>query len=650
MAASGASASIEVHCTIQDSKKGKFQCNYCGKVVSKMSRIKYHLGGIRGEVTPCTEVPADVKKLFLGKLCENKTMNKVVLNLATSETPLKRKRCPGMNSCTSSKSQSTESASSWKSEGMTSAPEDGSADLSLFSEEAGLWERTFSEGKEYRPSMQARLIGRFFYENGIDFNAVNSPSFQEMMTATVGNAHCEYDIPSYRELKGPILQEEVKEMRQYLQTVRQSWGTTGCSILLDGWIDEKGRTLVNFLADCPQGAIYLSSTDISSCVGDVDAFLSILNGVIEEVGGNNVIQIVAWSAEDWLENAGEKFIEKYKRAMWGVSASHCIELMLEKIGMVSSVKGVMKKAKTVVEFIHTHAPGLELTGSQTLGHELLKPHKIISAIPYMTLENMVSGKKKLREMFLSSGWSTSLLASSEEGKRVVDLISNPSFWHGARMVLKATVPLLRVLGFILGSDKPQAGYIYETMDQVKETIRSEFENNESRYMPFWKIIDGIWNAHLHSPLHAAGYYLNPSLFYASDFYFDAEVAFGLLCSIVLMVRDLDAQVVIALQIDKYRHAKGAFAEGSAVDKRNISPVDWWSRFGEECPQLQRFAIRVFSQTCDGSSRYGLKRDMAEKLLTGGRNRTDQERLRDLTFLSYNLQLQQFHSKLVRNNY
>lgn len=78
-------------------------------------------------------------------------------------------------------------------------------------------------------------------------------------------------------------------------------------------------------------------------------------------------------------------------------------------------------------------------------------------------------------------------------------------------------------------------------------------------------------------------------------------------------------------------------------------MDWWSRFAGECPELQRFAIRVLSQTCEGSSRYGLKRDMAEKLLTGGRNRAEQEQLRDLTFLSFNLQLQKFHPKLIRNN-
>ncbi|KAI6689723.1 hypothetical protein NL676_026551 [Syzygium grande] len=648
MAASGSGASdgLEAHCTIHDSMRGKVQCNYCGKVVSGKFRLKCHLAGMRGDVIPCTEVPADTKKLFHDMVLEqkdasNKAFNREVLNLGTQETPSKRKRGPGTNGCTPRKSQSTESAGSRKSEEIISISEYGSEHLSPLSEDV---ERTFSEGKEYRSSMRARLVGRFFYENGIDLDAVNSPSFQEMMNAMVGNAHSDDEIPSYQELKGPILQEEVKEMRQYVQTVRQSWETTGCSILLDGWIDEKGRTLINFLADCPRGPIYLSSTDVSSCVGDVDAFLSILYGVVEEAGLDNVVQVVAWSSESWLEDASRQFIERYKTALWSVSASYCIELMLEKIGMMSSVTGVMEKAKTLVEFIHTHTAGLEITSTQTLGHELIKPQKIMSAIPYMTLENIVLGKKKLREMFQSSEWSTSVLALSEEGKKVADLINNPSFWSGARMVLKATVPLLRLLCFIRRDDIPQAAYLYETMDQVKETIRNEFKKNESMYMPFWKIIDEVWNTDLHSPLHAAGYFLNPSLFYSSDFYCDGEVAFGLLCCMVLMAHDRETHALISFQLDNYRHAEGAFAEGSAAAQMNISPVDWWSRFGGECPELQRFAIRIFSQTCDGSSKYGLKKDMAEKLLDGTRNRADQEELQDLTFLSYNLHLKQFHSK------
>lgn len=76
---------------------------------------------------------------------------------------------------------------------------------------------------------------------------------------------------------------------------------------------------------------------------------------------------------------------------------------------------------------------------------------------------------------------------------------------------------------------------------------------------------------------------------------------------------------------------------------NSTAALWWSRYGRQYPELQRFAIRILSQSCDGALRYRLKRSLAEKLLTTGRNPIEQQRFSDLTFVHYNLQLQQFQS-------
>ena len=31
-----------------------------------------------------------------------------------------------------------------------------------------------------------------------------------------------------------------------------------------------------------------------------------------------------------------------------------------------------------------------------------------------------------------------------------------------------------------------------------------------------------------------------------------------------------------------------------------APAEWWDAYGDECPELQRFAIRVLSLTCSSS--------------------------------------------------
>ncbi|KAF6172117.1 hypothetical protein GIB67_029535 [Kingdonia uniflora] len=84
-------------------------------------------------------------------------------------------------------------------------------------------------------SMHAkRSVGRFFYENGIDFSVVKSPSFLRIISAAVNCGSGGYDMPQCNELSGWILQEEKKEIDYYLKEVKHSWGITGISILLDG--------------------------------------------------------------------------------------------------------------------------------------------------------------------------------------------------------------------------------------------------------------------------------------------------------------------------------------------------------------------------------------------------------------------------------
>lgn len=73
----------------------------------------------------------------------------------------------------------------------------------------------------------------------------------------------------------------------------------------------------------------------------------------------------------------------------------------------------------------------------------------------------------------------------------------------------------------------------------------------------------------------------------------------------------------------------------------IMAVLWWTKYGEKFPELQRLAIRILSQSCDGASKYQLKRSLAKKLLTNGGNPLEQQTLRDLIFVNFNLQLQNF---------
>ncbi|RZC75287.1 hypothetical protein C5167_050767, partial [Papaver somniferum] len=181
------------------------------------------------------------------------------------------------------------------------------------------------------------------------------------------------------------------------------------------------------------------------------------------------------------------------------------------------------------------------------------------------------------------------------------------------------------------------------MDQVKETIKEEYEDVKTNYLPFWTVIDGIWNNQLHCPIHSAAYILNPSLLCSSeDVEDDNEIKDGISLCIEGMVKDKGVRDLILLQLNDYLEASGDFGEGvaNAIDqKTKLSPVKWWSLYGGHCPELQSFAMRISSQTCTGASKYGLKRSLSEQLHMNGRNPVVQKQLTSLAFVHHNLRLQ-----------
>ncbi|MCL7022549.1 hypothetical protein MKW94_010601 [Papaver nudicaule] len=634
---------IRDHGTLLDKKKSRVMCNYCGKEMSSgYSRLVQHLGGIRGNVTPCDEVPEDIKE-YMRNLC------------------MKTETCQSYKSCNlwqrnSSSDDSpeqdgnhVESSQPYKLrkrkhgavvEYSESESEDEKLQV-LHNPERIKEVKNKEEAEDYSSRQTQRCIGRFFIENRIAFSAANSGTFKKMIHALVGGGSAAYKVPSYDDLQGWIREEELKAMREHVREVVCSWRSTGCSILLDGWTDEKGRSMIHFVVDSPRGPIFMKSADFSDSIGDVDAIVSWLGGVIEEVGVQNVVQIVTYTMAGSMEAVSKQITEKYKSIFWTVCASHCIGLMLEKIGMLSTESRVLSKAKTITKFIYSHETVLKLMRKHTGWFDIVSFSRIRSMVPFLILGRVESQKKYLRKMFISPEWKDSTFASTADGRMVADLIIGDSFWTEAEKVLKASIPLIRALHLLNGEDsRPQLGYIYETMGQVKETIKENYKGRGTKYQPFWTVIDEIWDNQLHSPIHAAAYYLNPGLFYFDDFCANDVVKTGLLCCIVRIVEDKREQYLITLQLDDYRMSRGAFADGDAVDQRaKLAPAKWWSMYGGGCPELQRFAIRILSQTCTGALRYGLSRSLTEELHTKGRNCVEQKRLTELTFIHHNLRLQ-----------
>lgn len=56
----------------------------------------------------------------------------------------------------------------------------------------------------------------------------------------------------------------------------------------DGWSDKKGRHLINFLVNSPEGTFFLKSVDVSSEIQDAVMLAKLFEEQIDEIGRDTV--------------------------------------------------------------------------------------------------------------------------------------------------------------------------------------------------------------------------------------------------------------------------------------------------------------------------------------------------------------------------
>lgn len=171
-------------------------------------------------------------------------------------------------------------------------------------------------------------------------------------------------------------------------------------------------------------------------------------------------------------------------------------------------------------------------------------------------------------MVLSKEWEESKWSEDAVGQKMKGYFIGESFWRNIVYALKLTSPLVKVLRMVDGEKKPAMGYIYEAMDRAKETIAKSFSHKEEEYSTAFKLLDERWECQLHRPLHAAGHYLNPEIFYDNQESASCEeVMKGLYSCIERLVPDATIQDKIIGELTQYQNAEGLFGINMAIRQR-----------------------------------------------------------------------------------
>ncbi|XP_077226238.1 uncharacterized protein LOC143859407 [Tasmannia lanceolata] len=362
---------------------------------------------------------------------------------------------------------------------------------------------------------------------------------------------------------------------------------------------------------------------------------------------SNIVCPIQLNNSDMCEPSYKAAVKRLEAAFgtffWTPCAAHCLDLILEhlcKPTVFPHIATTIERARTITKFIYNHGSLLNLMRKKfTGGKELCRPAATRFATNFISIQSLVLNRKALQQMFVSDEYSTSRFVQHPLSEGVVSTVLDKSFWDQCKYILNISEPLVRVLRLVDRQDKPAMGYLYEAMDKAKENIKERLKR-KSDYNPIWRIIDQRWDRQLHSPLHAAGYFLNPALFFTLTFSRHSEVSRGLLACITRLVPDEGTQDLITNQIEDYREAKGMFGMKLAIRNRTkLGPVAWWNQFGGDVEELQTFAIRILSQTCSAT---GCERNWStfEHIHSAKRNRLEHQRLDDFVFVHYNLKFRE----------
>ncbi|XP_052623103.1 uncharacterized protein LOC111890329 [Lactuca sativa] len=549
------------HITLSKDDQGNkiYICNFCEKNFrgGGISRAKKHLVGVIGDISACTKVTPKVHFTMEGNLKE------------TSQ----REKCKATSSVTildDDEDIEETQVGNAKERSVKEGKKKATSSVHPF----------FTKGindpspRTIKSAMQTKkrindvdlVIAMWFYDACIPMNACNSSYFQHMIDKITSIGYG-YKAPNYHALRVNLLSDAKKFVSLLIDSYRSQWIESGCTIISDGWRDIRQRHLINFLVCCPKGISFLKSVDAFDIESNALNLCNLFAKIVEMVGQKNVVQIVTNNVASY-KLAGNMLCERYTSITWSPCVAHCLNLVLKDVSKLDNVKSLV-----------TLASRLRKRVGWT---EIIRPGATRFGTAFIALKSLYDRKSDLQAMVISTEFNKMLKVGN--GVECKEIVLNENFWKNCLITVKVMTPLLRLLRLCDSDEKPTLGYVYEGMHRARRGIKELFKKKKELYKPYTNIIDRCWDRMLRKSIHCATYLLNPV------FQYDREN----LCSkreIFQGVLDMVEKNFSGSSIKDLTMSLGKFYD---------SEDEWWKLFGRDTPMLQKFAIRILSQTVSSS--------------------------------------------------
>ncbi|KAJ8641147.1 hypothetical protein MRB53_017841 [Persea americana] len=248
-------------------------CRFCNKVIKggRITRLKEHLGGVKGDIAPCKNMPGDIKW----------QMERVVLEGKKDRAKKRQLNEENGNPYGTPKGDEDDNDVEVEEVGPftnpitpTSTSRKGKelvSQISTQNKRRGVSNTSQSPMSNFfaprtspgsQPGIKSALaskelkdaadlaVGRFWFDANLPFNAAKSKFCQAMADgiAAVGPS---YKMPSYHDLRGKILGKIVLEVNAFMEHYKSCWSETGDMLKRTGNAASNPISLenINILAD-----------------------------------------------------------------------------------------------------------------------------------------------------------------------------------------------------------------------------------------------------------------------------------------------------------------------------------------------------------------------------------------------------------------
>ncbi|XP_076948225.1 uncharacterized protein LOC143620402 isoform X1 [Bidens hawaiensis] len=609
----------------------KVKCKFCLRILNGgISRLKHHLSRLPSKgVNPCSKVKDDVAEKVLAIVSKKDDTREVLLTI-------KRKRdepiSPVNNNSSSSNNNNNNNNSN--SNNIVIYPSRSLATL-----EAPVFQNIIQNITSDNVSDQEnakRSIALFLFENKLDFSVARSSSYQ-LMIDSIAKCVKGFKGPTPESLKTNWLEIIKSEVSTQSKETEKEWSTTGCTIIVETWTDNKSRALINFLVSSPSSTFFHKSVDASSYFKNTKFLADLFDSVIQDFGPENIVQIILDNTLN-CKSLVNHISQTYGTIFVSPCALQCLNAILKEFSKIDWVNRCILQAQIVSKFIYNNSSLLDMMKKFTEGEEIVKTGITKYVSHFLTLQSILKQRSRLKHMFNSPVYTSNPSYSNKpQSMACINILDDNEFWRAVEECVAVSEPYLKVMREVSGG-KPAVGSVYELMTKAKESIRTYYIMDDIKCKIFFDIVDQKWQSQLHSPLHSAAAFLNPAIQYNIEIKFLGSIKEDFFRVLEKLLPTPELRRDITSQILLFTRATGMFGCNLAKEAIDaVSPGIWWEQYGDSAPTLQRVAMRILSQVCctSPSERHW---SMFQQIHSDKRNKINMETLNDIAYVHYNLKL------------